>query len=188
MPMKTSLKLRSVPLMFAMAAFLSAAAYAQTELTLTVRDSRDGVETLRWGFLPAGTPGLDRALGEEEYPPTPPEFLFEARWNDPAGGNRLGQGTKADFRSPGATADTFLLRVQTAVENYPVTISWPKLEDGIASAGIRFAGSNGESISLDMKAGTSLTVRNGESVSKIMMIVKPAGDTVAMPGTKQREK
>ena len=186
--MKTSLKLRIIPVMVVMAVFLSAAAHAQNSVALTVSDSRDGVETLRWGFLPEATAGLDRALGEEEYPPTPPEFLFEARWSDPGGNSRLGQGSKADFRALGGGPDTFLLRVQTAVENYPVTISWPKLGSGIPSAWIRFTSSTGENVSVDMKADTSLIVHNGEAVSKIMMIVAPAGDGGAMPGAEKRGK
>lgn len=169
-------------------ALASSRAIAQADLTIAVADRNEGKEVLRWGFRPGATQGVDRELGESEYPPNPPEFLFEARWNDPAGKGRMGQGTKADFRAPGDGPDTFLLRVQTAVENYPVTLNWPELGDDIDSAELSVTDSGGRAIALNMKTKNSFTLENAEPVLNITIVVKRAENSAKMPGVKKETK
>ncbi len=157
-------------------------ASAQSDLMLVVRDRADGVNVLHWGFQIGATSGLDRDLGEEEFPPAPPEFLFEARWIDPRAEQRLGQGSKVDFRDPGTMRDSFRLRVQTALENYPVTVAWPALGDEIASAEIRYIDADGNAIVHDMKTEQLLSCANTEMVSNILIVVELQGDETIIPG------
>ncbi len=130
-------------------------------IPIYVTNARDLKDTLILGVEPGATLGIDKPLGEEEFPPFPPTQVFHSRFITPSGHptdppSGLGEGTKVDIRPwVGATqADTFRIRFQPGENGSPVVFSWPANLGGYATEmKIRIAGEM-----TDMLTTTSVTV------------------------------
>jgi hypothetical protein len=69
----------------------------QYELRIKVSDGFN-TDTVRLGFDPAATNGIDPGLGETELPPVPPTGVFDARLYSDSANVPLGEGVKKDYR------------------------------------------------------------------------------------------
>ncbi len=72
----------------------------QYEIRIKVTDGFN-TDTVRLGFDPTATNGIDAGLGETELPPVPPTGVFDARLYSDSANVPLGEGVKRDYR-PGA--------------------------------------------------------------------------------------
>ncbi len=104
---------------------------------LIAYDGGTGRDTLLFGYSDSATVGLDPSLCEVEFPPFPPQGVWEARWMNPPGHEGqeppagLGQGVKLDFRRrvAVATIDTHRVKFQpNEPPGYPVTFKWIRTE------------------------------------------------------------
>lgn len=105
---------------------------------LIARDnSGTGQDTLWFGYDDSATVGLNQGLCEVEFPPFPPQGVWEARWMNPPGHEGqeppagLGQGVKLDFRRrvSASTVDTHRVKFQpNEPPGYPVIFKWNRTE------------------------------------------------------------
>lgn len=156
---------------FTIALLLMAAggmAHAQSDLTIIVADRYDR-DTLLWGVRASATNGIDRAIGEEEFPPPPPSFIFDARWAGGAG--ELGQGVMTNYRRHESSrqSDTFNLRIQTGLDNYPVVVTWPDIESLFENATLRLVDNDGRVTRVDMRKKRSFTYTNSGTLSTVVI-------------------
>lgn len=112
---------------------LAAPAFSQVvDIPIVVSDDAGGIRTLRFGLDPLATDSLDNVLGEEEYPPTPPAGVFDARFIGQDIQIPLGEGTIRDYRKGDEqTVGTVIHELKyQASGGQNVHLSW-KLPDGV---------------------------------------------------------
>lgn len=171
-------------LLLGMCALVHGAARAQADLTLAVSDVHDGIDTLRWGMFPEATSGRDQKYGEQEYPPAPPEFLFDARWVDVGPEDLFGEGVRRNYHGVANERDTFQLRVQPNDGGYPVKLSWPDLTPYFGSARLRFVDGDGNISTVDMLQQREFIFSNSVPVSLVTIVT--SSDGPATPGGGRR--
>jgi hypothetical protein len=133
---------------------------------------------LQLGLRESATGGIDTLYGEQELPPRPPDFGFDARWEPPALGGLT--GLDRDFRASTAAADTIWwpLALQAETLNVPVTVSWANATlPGEGSFHLVDAASGGGTIDVDMRTTTQWQLATAGRIALAVRYAPPAGPT-----------
>ena len=104
---------------------------------IVLDNSATGRDTLWFGIHDSATAGIDPRLCEVEFPPFPPQGVFESRWMNPPGYEGieppagLGQGVKLDYRhyTSRTQIDTHRVKFQpNEPPGYPMRFKWYRAE------------------------------------------------------------
>lgn len=153
----------------------TAAGAQEWSAVLTVQCGTAAVD-LVFGQCPEATPGLDRALGEDELPPLPPSGSFDARFLDPA----LGNGTAHNLLPfDAARTDTLLIGIQWGSGER--TVRWDAAGVAAVTSMALLTDSWGGQlgVNIDMRAAGQVTITNAR-VERLWLRVQsavPAPDT-----------
>lgn len=96
-------------------------------ISLTATDKSGNQHTIVCGSHPAASLGYDTQLGELPVPPVPSNDMFDVRFLDPPALIRQpSSGSYIDVRPPfpNSHIDTFVIRIRTQAESYPIRVRW----------------------------------------------------------------
>jgi hypothetical protein len=99
---------------------------ADWAIDLSICETGPACDTLEFGIDPSATYGIDYALGEYELPQPPPSGWFDVRFVDSRPVSEIGEGLRVNahpFRSY-SQIDTFKVKFQPGLGNYPMILSW----------------------------------------------------------------
>lgn len=118
----------------------------------------------KFGVHTHATYCIDVELGEEEYPPWPPSCSAEHRFIDLRSKPNacMGEGVYTDLRqylNP-AQVDTYKYKIQVGMLEYPLEISWQKLNANYSGPVRLLAPLDGSIINVDMKSQSSYTLND----------------------------
>lgn len=94
---------------------------AQWDYQLTATNGSGSSQVITVGIDPAGTAGIDAALGEVELPPWPPTSILDVRLA--VAGT---EGVRREVRSDQPVARTHSIRWQAGAGGYPITLHWDR--------------------------------------------------------------
>ncbi len=92
---------------------------ASWKQNIRISDAGTGVDSLKFGMSPYGTPGLDTCLGEEFVPPPPPTGVFDCRFILPSN-----DAVKTDIRKDTSLNMSWRMTFQPSTAGYPLTFNW----------------------------------------------------------------
>lgn len=115
------------------------------------------------GVSSMGTYCVDTSLGETPLPPNPPNDVFDVRLKDTL--NLLScfeNGLKMDVRQyvDQSQTDVYRIQIQAGDAGYPVTLSWPNLNNFYSGNVLLQDLFGGTFINVNMKTQSSYTVTN----------------------------
>jgi hypothetical protein len=131
---------------------------------LVVRDAAGHARTIIFGFHEAATEGFDRELGEMALPPFPPIEAFDARLIVPD--PRLlyaGDGSAKDLRPWSAQPDTFIVRLQSSTDGYPIVVRWDSSTMAAFAAAVIDDRQDSPHVRQDPRSTSSCTVKDPET-------------------------
>lgn len=152
-----------------------AQADATWQATIKVFESAGVSNSLVFGVDPAGTAGVDGALGEVVQPPLPPAGNFDTRFTDNQLIKELRSGLTANIAST-----TLALGFQRKVSGTPIVLSWSQAAVAARTTSAvvqdQFGGVLG--VNTDMRATGSVTITSG-SISAVNVIFTSVDPFVA---------
>lgn len=172
---------------------------AQTTITvpITLTNAASVSDSVRMGLSTTATMGIDKELGEEEYPPFPPTEVFHARFINPPGHTELGEGVKLDVRGirDMNQKDTFRIKFQAGNGGYPVNVVWPA---GLAeTSGKLTIKAGGEVVDMLKSTNFSITddnitvltiIREGSPASSVNEDHSATGFKLNVPSSARRQQ
>lgn len=130
-----------------------------TRASVVVTDAGWGRDTLRFGFDPIATCGIDQLLCEVEMPVFPVPGIFDARFVGPC----AGYGSLSDFRPYQHTAqvDTHRVQLLPGYAGLPLTLRWrPEEVRAICDSAILQDEFGGIIFHISMHTDSLLTISN----------------------------
>jgi hypothetical protein len=155
---------------------------------LAVSETGFARDTVYLGINQNASYGIDPLLGEYELPPPTPGF-FDVRFVDiPSRPGLLGEGIRTNvlqFRNY-VQVDTFNVKFQPGIGNYPMTISWPRdFIVQICDSMLLKDGFNGSVVEVRMDQESSVRITN-EGISSLLII--KWGSIPVTPFVEENEK
>ncbi|MCC7439451.1 MAG: hypothetical protein IT211_13245 [Armatimonadetes bacterium] len=174
-------------------------ALAQTSITIPIilANAASVSDSVQMGLSTTATMGIDKEIGEEEYPPFPPTEVFHVRLINPPGHTVLGEGVKMDVRGfrDMNQKDTFRIKFQAGSGGYPVNVMWPA--DLAQSSGKLTIKAGGEVVNMLTANSYSITddnisvltiIREGSPVASVAEHHSATGFKLDIPSSVRRQQ